>query len=296
MTIAALLGVLQATPTPTPTPFPTPTPTPATEIPDPLAGLRLDAGAILQAVLVLALAYVLARAVTAGLSAVAERAGERRIAVKVFIPLTRFLIYAVAIASILGGIIQLGPTQLVAAGGLLGAALGFGLKDLFASVIGGLVVVFERPYRVGDKITLDGHYGEVTDVGLRATRLVTPTDTEVVVPNLSIFGDSVANANAGAAELLATAELHVAPTADRERAVELVREAALTSPYVRLSGDHPVTVIVEDDPPHTTIESRAYVADLRDEALFRSDVTRRALTAFDEADIERPAYLPDEVS
>jgi small-conductance mechanosensitive channel len=288
VTIAALLGVLQATQTPTPTP--------ATEIPDPLAGLRLDAGAILQAVLVLALAYVLARAVTAGLSAVAERAGERRIAVKVFIPLTRFLIYAVAIASILGGIIQLGPTQLVAAGGLLGAALGFGLKDLFASVIGGLVVVFERPYRVGDKITLDGHYGEVTDVGLRATRLVTPTDTEVVVPNLSIFGDSVANANAGAAELLATAELHVAPTADREQAVELVREAALTSPYVRLSGDHPVTVIVEDGPRYTTIESRAYVADLRDEALFRSDVTRRALAAFDEADIERPAYLPDEVS
>jgi len=261
---------------------------------NPLAGLRVDAGTVTQAVLVLVVAYVLARLVAAGLSFVAERAGDRRIAVKVFIPLARFVIYAVATASILGGIFQLGSTELVAAGGLLGAALGFGIKDLFASVIGGLVVVFERPYRVGDKVGLGEHYGEVTDVGLRATRLVTPDDTEVVVPNLAIFGEPVANANAGAAELLAVAEVHVAPTADRERAVDIVREAALTSPYVRLSGEHPVTVIVEDDPHYTTIKGKAYVADLRDEYPFTSDVTRRALAGFDEAGIERPQFAPDQ--
>lgn len=261
---------------------------------NPLADLQVDAGTVAQAALVLAAAYVLAQFVAAGLSAVSERAGDRRIAVKVFIPLLRFVIYAVAVASILGGIFRLGSTELVAAGGLLGAALGFGIKDLFASVVGGLVVVFERPYRVGDKVTLDEHYGEVTDVGLRATRLVTPDDTEVVVPNLAIFGDSVANANTGAPELLAVTEVHVAPTADRDRAAEIVREAALTSPYVRLSGEHPVTVLVEDDPHYTTIRAKAYVADLRDEFTFTSDVTQRALAAFDEAGIERPRFVPDE--
>ncbi|WP_276260071.1 mechanosensitive ion channel family protein [Haloglomus litoreum] len=260
----------------------------------PFAGLQVDTGTVAQAALVLAVAYVLAQLVAASLSAVSERAGDRRITVKVFIPLIRFVIYAVAVASILGGIFRLSSTQLVAAGGLLGAALGFGIKDLFASVIGGLVVVFERPYRVGDKVTLGNHYGEVTDVGLRATRLVTPDDTEVVVPNLSIFGEPVANANTGAAELLAVAEVHVAPSADRERAVEIVREAALTSPYVRLSGEHPVTVIVEDGPHYTTIRGKAYVADLRDEFPFTSDMTRRALAGFDEAGIERPRFVPDE--
>lgn len=261
---------------------------------NPLAELQIDAGTVAQAALVLAAAYVLARFVSAGLSAVAERAGSRRITVKVFVPLVRFVIYAVAVASIIGGIFQFGSTQLVAIGGLLGAALGFGLKDLFASVIGGLVVVFERPYRVGDKVQLGEYYGEVTDVGLRATRLVTPDDTEVVVPNLAIFDDPVANANAGAAELLAVTEVHVAPTADRERAVEIVREAALTSPYVRLSEEHPVTVIVEDEPHYTTIKGKAYVADLRDEFPFTSDVTRRALAAFDEAGVERPQFAPDD--
>ncbi|MFB6206334.1 MAG: mechanosensitive ion channel family protein [Haloglomus sp.] len=261
---------------------------------DPFSGLEFDAGTVTQAVLVLAAAYLLARLVTAGLSAVAERAGDRRIAVKVFIPLARFVIYAVAVASVLGGVFRLTPAQLVAAGGLFGAVLGFGVKDLFASVIGGLVVVFERPYRVGDKVAIDGHYGEVTDVGLRATRLVTPDDTEVVVPNLAVFGNPVANANAGAAELLAVAEVHVAPTADRERAVELTREAALTSPYVRLSREHPVTVIVEDAPHYTTIKGKTYVADLRDEFRFTSDVTRRALAAFDEAGIERSQFAPAE--
>jgi small-conductance mechanosensitive channel len=255
---------------------------------DPLAGLRLDGVTLAQSALVLLVAYVIARLAAAGLSALAERAGDRRITIKVFVPLVKFLVYAVAVASILGPILRLGSTELVAAGGLLGAALGFGLKDLFASVIGGLVVVFERPYRVGDKVTLDDHYGEVTDVGLRATRLVTPDDTEVVVPNLSIFSEAVANTNAGAPEMLAVAEVHVAPTADRERAVEIVRDAALTSPFVHLSAEHPVTVIVEDEPHYTTLRAKAYAGDLRDEFLFTSDVTRRALAAFDEADIERP--------
>lgn len=255
---------------------------------DPLAGLRLDWVTIAQSALVLVVAYLVARLAAAGLSALAERAGDRRITIKVFVPLVKFLVYAVAVASILGPILRLGSTELVAAGGLLGAALGFGLKDLFASVIGGLVVVFERPYRVGDKVTLGDHYGEVTDVGLRATRLVTPDDTEVVVPNLSIFGEAVANTNAGAPEMLAVAEVHVAPTADRERAVDIVRDAALTSPFVHLSADHPVTVIVEDEPYYTTLRAKAYAGDLRDEFLFTSDVTRRALAAFDEADIERP--------
>jgi small-conductance mechanosensitive channel len=261
---------------------------------NPLAGLQVDAGTVTQAVLVLGFAYLLARFVTAGLSAVAERVGDRRIAVKVFIPLARFVIYAVAVASVVGGIFQLNSAQLVAAGGLLGAALGFGIKDLFASVIAGLVLVFERPYRVGDKVTVGEYYGEVTDVGIRASRLVTPNDTEVVVPNLVIFTDSVANANAGAPEMLAVAEVHVAPTADRERAVDIVREAAITSPYVRLSGEHPVIVIVEDNSHYTTIKGKAYVADLRDEYPFTSDVTRRALAGFDEAGIERPQFAPDQ--
>jgi small-conductance mechanosensitive channel len=277
-------GVLQATPTSAPAGIPDAT--------DPLAGLRIDLATVTQAVLVLVVAYVLARLVATGLSAVAERAGERRIAVKVFIPLARFVIYAVAVASILGGILRLGSTELVAAGGLLGAVLGLAIQDLFAGVVGGLVVVFERPYRVGDKIDLGGHYGEVTDVGLRSTRLVTPTDTEVVVPNQVVLGEEVANANAGAAELLSVAELHVAPTADHERAAELVHEAAITSPYVRLSAEHPERVVVTDEPHYTVVESRAYVADLRDEAAFRSDVTRRALAAFDEAGIERPEFAP----
>jgi small-conductance mechanosensitive channel len=117
---------------------------------------------------------------------------------------------------------------------------------------------------------------------------VTPDDTEVVVPNQTVFDDSVANTNAGAPEMLAVAELHVAPTADRDRAAEIVREAALTSPFVHLSDEHPVTVVVEDEPYYTTIRGKAYAADLRDEFLFTSDVTRRALAAFDAEGIERP--------
>ncbi|MFT4881842.1 MAG: small-conductance mechanosensitive channel, partial [Salinirussus sp.] len=154
--------------------------------------------------------------------------------------------------------------------------------------VGGLVVIVEKPYRVGDKVRVGDDYGEVTDISLRATRLVTDDDATVVVPNAAFFTENVANANSGSQELMAVVELTVAPGADVERAADIVEEALVTSAYVYVDDDHPVVVRVEDNVYHRTIEGKAYVADLRDEFAFTSDVTRRALAAFEEAGIETP--------
>lgn len=256
---------------------------------DALTGLSLDAGTLLGVVATLFLAYVVVRLLTVGLTAVSERLTTRRIAVKMLVPVSKLLVYGVAAYYVLGPLLDLGSTELLALSGLLGAALGFGVKDLFASVVGGFVVVLERPYQVGDKVEMDGHYGEVTDIGLRATRLVTPDDTAVAVPNDAAFAGAVANANDGAPEMLVVVDLHVHPEADQEAAARIVEEALVTSRYVYLAEDRPHTVFVRDGPAYRTIRGKAYVNDLRDEFAFESDVTRRALAGFERAGIEPPA-------
>jgi len=266
-------------------------------VPVPLVGvgdLQVDLSTLAGALAVLVGAYIAARVVATVLSVAAEYSGSRRIGIKVFIPVAKFAIYGAAVYLVLGPLLQLSATQLLAVSGLLGAALGFGLRDLVAGIIGGLVVIVEKPYRVGDKVRVGDDYGEVTDISLRATRLVTPDDTAVVVPNATFFTENVANANSGEPEMMAVAEVSVAPDADIERAVEIVEEALVTSRYVYVDDDHPVAVRVEDEVYHRTIKGKAYVADLRDEFAFTSDVTRRALAAFEEADIETPE-LPDRV-
>ncbi len=250
--------------------------------------LGIDLWLLVNSAAILLVAYLLARYGSRAISALAERVPRRRIAINMAIPVTKFLIYGVAVYLILGPLLSLSTTQLLAVSGLLGAALGFGLKDLFAGVIGGLVIIAEKPYRVGDKVEIGDHYGEVTGIGLRATTLTTPDDTDVRVPNATLFTANVANANAGDPEMMVVVEIAVAEAADVDRAADIVEDAMVTSKYVFVDDSHPVAVIVEDGTYYRTIKGKAYVADLRDEFAFSSDVTERSLAAFDEAGIESP--------
>jgi small-conductance mechanosensitive channel len=263
----------------------------AAAAPEDLAN-AIDVSAVLDALVVFVVAYALARLLTLLLSATAERSPARRITIKMFIPVVKLLVYAVAVYVVVVPLLALSSTQLLAASGLFGAALGFGLRDIVAGLFGGLFIVFEKPFQVGDKVTIGEDYGEVIGIGLRSTTLLTPDDTAVVVPNDRLFTANVANANAGSPHMMVVTELHVAPDADIDRAKAVVEEAIVTSAYVHVDDDHPVTVLVDDATYHRTIRGKAYVGDLRDEFAFASDVTERSLEAFAERGIETPEFPP----
>ncbi|MEA5389145.1 hypothetical protein VB773_20595 [Haloarculaceae archaeon H-GB2-1] len=86
---------------------------------------------------VLVAAYLATRVVEYVLTAVVERIPRRGITIKIFIPIARVLIYGTAAYLILGPLLQLSAAQLLAVSGLFGAALGLGLQDLFAAIVGG---------------------------------------------------------------------------------------------------------------------------------------------------------------
>ena len=79
----------------------------------------------------------------------------------------------------------------------VGLALAFAFKDYGGSLVAGVVTVLENNYQPGDWIELGGAYGEVKSIELRATRIVTADDTEVIVPNSRIWSGSIANATSG---------------------------------------------------------------------------------------------------
>jgi small-conductance mechanosensitive channel len=164
---------------------------------------------LINSILVILIAYLLIQIITFILTWFSERAGQYRITIKMVIPLLKFTIYGIALYYILANILKLSSEQLVLFGGLLGAGIGFGLKDLFADVVGGMVITFEKPYHVGEKIKMGDYYGEVIDIGIRSTRLVTPDDNVVSVPNYLIFTQAVASANAGTQEMMVVIELFI---------------------------------------------------------------------------------------
>ncbi len=127
---------------------------------------------------------------------------------------------------------------------------------------------------------------EVKDIGIRATRLVTPDDTMVSVPNQMALSQPVANATAGVQEMMVVIDLFVDSRSDAPKAMEISREAVVTSRYVYISDGHQVSILLKDFPFYRRVRAKAYVRDLRREFDFESDVTTRAWEAFTVAGIE----------
>ena len=87
---------------------------------------------------------------------------------------------------------------LLVTGGVVGVAIGFAAKDTLANLFGGIFILADSPYKVGDFIVLgSGERGEVTQVGLRSTRILTRDDLEVTVPNALIANDTIVNESGG---------------------------------------------------------------------------------------------------
>jgi small conductance mechanosensitive channel len=77
--------------------------------------------------------------------------------------------------------------------GVAGIAIGFAAQDSVANVISGILIFWDKPFVVGDWITTEGHYGCVSDITLRTTRIRTPRNTYVVIPNKRIIDEVLEN-------------------------------------------------------------------------------------------------------
>lgn len=160
--------------------------------------------------------------------------------------------------------------------GALGLALGFALKDYASSLAAGMVAVYEIPYRLGDWVEIDGRYGKVTAISLRAIEILTPDDTTVIIPHAKIWTGLVANSNSGTQYLQCVADFYLHPQHDPAAVQSALRDVALTSPYVQLK--RPVVVVAQEQPWGTHYRLRAYPLEPRDQFQFITDLCGRGKT------------------
>ena len=77
--------------------------------------------------------------------------------------------------------------------GAIGVGLGFGLQNITSNFFSGLILLFERPIRIGDRIEIGGAVGQVREIGARATTIVTDASVAVIVPNSQLVSERVTN-------------------------------------------------------------------------------------------------------
>jgi len=177
----------------------------------------------------------------------------------------------------------------LAALGSAALAIGLGVQDLIKNLIGGLVIVADRPYQMGDLVRMGEAYGEVAQIGLRSTKLLTGDGILVTVPNSEIMNRFTYNANAGVPECMVTTDVSVPPSANPELLLHVAHEVAVSCPYTHLG--HKVEVeLNERGLTHHAMKLtiKAYVYDHRFESQMQTDLLRRAKRELAAAGILRP--------
>lgn len=197
------------------------------------------------------------------------------------VPIIRLVLLGVAILWLIPIIFNITWQNLLVISGAASVAIGFAFKDYVSSIIAGIVAIVERPYRPGDWVKIDGDYGEVKTVGMRAIEIFTPNDNVVTIPYEKIWKNNVSNSNDGARTLMCAAHFYIAPHHDAARVRASLRDVALTSAF--LDYEHPVRVVVKQTPWGTHYQLKAYPFDMRDQFDFTSDLTVRGKIAVEQS-------------
>lgn len=112
--------------------------------------------------------------------------------------------------------------QLTLLGGALGVGVGFGLQATVNNFASGLILLFERPVKVGDIIQIGNEWGEVKQLGLRATIIQTFDNAEIVVPNSDLITGQVANWTLGNRRVRVKIPVGVAYGTDVGKVIEIL--------------------------------------------------------------------------
>ena len=227
---------------------------------------------------VLVLARLITLAVQRFTHYLAEKVLPRlRLVILRVLPVIRLLIWISAIVIVVPILIEPTFQNVIALVASLGLALAFAFKDYGSSLIAGLTTVFENTYQPGDWIEVDGTYGEVKSIGVRAVHIVTPDDTEVIIPHSRLWSASIFNSSGGSRSLLCVADFYLHPDHDASVARKRLAEVAEASSYRK--PESPVTVIVIEKPWGTHYRVKAYVKESREQFLFMTDITVRGKQA-----------------
>jgi len=231
---------------------------------------------VLISIILLTLTYFFLKVVSIILSAWAEKSTKHRITIKGLIPLTRIIVWFGTFTFILVAIFRPPLASILAFAASIGVAVGFAAQDLLKNIFGGIIIIIDKPFQIGDKVEIGNHYGEVVSIGLRSTRIVTPDDSLVSVPNAEVMSQSVSNANVSEENCQVSTEVYLPLTANMERVKQRASEAAKVSKYIFLNK--PIVVLFSQESfankVMLKVKVKAYVNDIRNEFVFKSEITQ----------------------
>lgn len=250
---------------------------------------------IIWSIIFLIIGYFIIRLMISLISSLSIRYPKYDFTIKRVIPIFRILSWVFLIYIIVIGIFNPPAATLFAFFTSVGVAVGFAAQDLLKNVFGGLVVMFDKPFQIGDKIETGKYYGEVIEIGIRSTKIVTPDDSTVTIPNSEFMVQNVSNSNSGENNCQVVAEIYLPIDIETERVREIATEAAQISKYIFLNKPIAVLFFNEIKDRRTVLKMRlkAYVSDLSKEFQFKSEMTEIVIKSLIEQGLIKQDFYKD---
>jgi len=155
-----------------------------------------------------------------------------------------FTQYVVILAGVILALTIIGfdLTTLTVFAASLGVGIGFGLQSIVNNFLSGLVLLGERPLRIGDFVSIGENQGQVTQIGIRSLTVRTPDGQEVIIPNASVISEKFTNWTRSDTRVRQSHMIGLGETDDVELAMRIVRELLDEDPQV-----------LEDPPPEVLL-------------------------------------------
>ena len=187
--------------------------------------------------------------------------------------ISKTLHYAILILGFFAGVWLLGfdLSKLTILAGAFSVGLGFGLQNIINNFVSGLILLFERPIKVGDVIQLDSTEGFVEQIGIRASVIRTVNGSEIIMPNAKLISDPVTNWTFSRRQRLIVIPVSVIPGTDGQKVIDILKSAAAGNTAV-LKDPAPQALFIDFTGGVLRFELRARTNQFEDWSHIRSEL------------------------
>jgi len=171
--------------------------------------------------------------------------------------------------------------------GLLSVGIGFGLQNITSNFVAGLILLFERPIKVGDRVTVGGIEGDVIEINIRSTTIRSLNNIDIIVPNSEFVSSQVVNWSHGDRKIRLDIEVGVSYNSDLETVLRSLKEVALENQEI-LRDPVPDVHLREFGDSSWNMKLRVWIDNPKRHPVVRSEINCAIVQKFRENGVEIP--------
>ena len=202
------------------------------------------------------------------------------------------IVFAIAICIALD-LLGINIMPFIAGAGIAGIAIGFAAKDTLSNLIAGILLIIDRPFEIGDRIEVwsapagSATWGDVIDIGLRATKIRTTDHIIIVIPNNEVMKRDIINYTLISEKIRVRINIGVAYDTDINKAKDIILRVAASVEWIA-KDPAPKVVVKNFGESSVDLQLRVWIHDARRRMDTISYITDQVKDAFDQEGVEIP--------